>query len=60
MYRASTAMFELTPQEVVKRHVKQRPHLAEAVSLATLFATSACFSLTADGTLKETRPTGCD
>ena len=34
------------------------PHQAEAVSLAALFAVRICFSLTADSTLKKTRPTG--
>ena len=32
------------------------PHMAQAVSLAALFAVRACFSLRADGTLKQTRP----
>ena len=33
-------------------------HLAEAISLAELFAIRTCFSLTAYGTLKKARPTG--
>ena len=34
------------------------PHLAEAVSLAALFASHMCFNLTVHGTLNKTRPTG--
>ena len=55
--RASTAMLELTIPEVIIRHVKY-PHLAEAASLAALFAVRACFGLTADDTMTKTRPTG--
>ena len=34
------------------------PQVAGVVSLATWFAISSCFSLTADGTLKKGRPAG--
>ena len=48
--RASSALLD-TPRS-------DSPHLAEAVSLAVLFAMRACSSLAANGTLKKIRPTG--
>ena len=51
-------MLELTPQEVIIRRVKRPARLAEAVSVAALLAIRSCLSLTANATLKKTRPTG--
>ena len=45
------------PQEMIIFMLRSR-HLAEVVSLATLFAIQTCFSLTAEDTWKKTIPTG--
>ena len=56
-YRVGTAILELMCVKWSSALLRS-PHLAEAISMATLCALRFCFSLTAHDTLKKTRPAG--